>query len=170
MHRDPAIREEARTLLESAEGEREKVIAQYQPALERSGDAARGKSLFKDVCSKCHKLDGFGSEVGPDLGTVRHQPKQVLLTAILHPSQSISQGFEAYVVETISGSTLDGVMGAQTATTISLKQEEGKQDVIQRKDIRNMYATNLSAMPADLEKQIDVQEMADLLDYIKSHR
>ena len=38
-------------------------------------------------------------DVGPDLGTVRHQTKQVLLTAILDPSQSISQGFEAYVME-----------------------------------------------------------------------
>jgi hypothetical protein len=33
-----------------------------------------------------------------------------------------------------------------------------------------MYATNLSAMPADLEKQIDVQQMADLLEFIKSNR
>jgi hypothetical protein len=31
-----------------------------------------------------------------------------------------------------------------------------------------MYATNLSAMPADLEKQINVQQMSDLLAFIKS--
>jgi putative heme-binding domain-containing protein len=62
----------------------------------------------------------------------------------------------------------DGVLGGQTATTVTLKHEEGKEDVIQRKDIKNMYATNLSAMPADLEKQIDIQQMADLLEYLKS--
>jgi putative heme-binding domain-containing protein len=69
----------------------------------------------------------------------------------------------------MSGATIDGVMGAQTATGIVLKHEEGKQDVIQRKDIKNMYAANLSAMPADLEKQLDVQKMADLLEYVKSN-
>lgn len=168
MHRDPAIREAARALLESTQSERAKVIARYQPALEKPADAGRGKAVFKSVCSKCHKLDGVGSEVGPDLATVRHQPKQALLTAILDPNQSISQGFEAYVVETVSGSTLDGVAGPQTATSITLKHEEGKQDVIQRKDIKSMYATNLSAMPADLEKQIDPQQMADLLAYLKA--
>ena len=104
--------------------------------------------------------------MGPDLATVRHQPKQVLLTAILDPSQSLSQGFEAYVVETFSGATLDGVLGPQTSTAITLKHEEGKQDVVQRKDIRNMYAANLSAMPADLEKQIGLQQMADLLEFL----
>lgn len=170
MSRDPAIRDAARPLLESGQNERAKVIAQYRPALEQQGDASRGKATFDAICAKCHKLNGTGAEVGPDLGTVRNQPKQVLLTAILDPSQSISQGFEAYVIETTSGTTLDGVMGPQTTTTITLKHEEGKQDIVQRKDIRNMYVTNLSAMPADLEKQISVQQMADLLEYIKSVR
>ena len=167
MHKDAAIREQARPLLESSQGERAKVVATYQAALERKGDAANGKKIFDSVCSKCHKVNGSGADVGPDLGTVRHQPKQTLLTAILNPSESISQGFEAYVIETHSGATIDGVLGPQTATTIALKHEEGKQDVIPRKDIRNMYATNLSAMPADLEKQIDIQQMADLLEFIR---
>ncbi len=170
MHRDPAIRDAARSLFESAQGERSKVIAQYQPALQKPADASRGKAIFESTCAKCHKFNGVGAEVGPDLATVRHQPKQVLLTSILDPSQSISQGFEAYVVETVSGSTLDGVLAPQTATTLTLRHEEGKQDVIQRKDIRNMYAANLSAMPADMEKQINVQQMADLLEYVKSSR
>jgi putative membrane-bound dehydrogenase-like protein len=168
MHREPEIREAARPLFENAQGERSNVIAQYQAALERNGDAGRGKVVFDSVCAKCHKLNGAGADVGPDLGTVRHQPKQVLLKAILDPSESISQGFEAYVVEIASGATIDGVLGPQTPTAIVLKHEEGKQDVIQRNDIRNMYAANMSAMPADLEKQLDVQKMADLLQYIKS--
>jgi hypothetical protein len=40
--------------------------------------------------------------------------------------------------------------------------------VIRRDDIRAMHMTNLSAMPADLEKQVSVSEMADLLKYIKA--
>jgi putative membrane-bound dehydrogenase-like protein len=168
MHRDPTIREAARQLFENAHGDRSKIIAQYQAALSKPGSAESGRAVFKSICAKCHKLDGVGAEVGPDLATVRHQPKQVLLTAILDPSQSLSQGFEAYVVETYSGATLDGVLGPQTSTTITLKHEEGRQDVVQRKDIKNMYAANLSAMPADLEKQIGTQKMADLLEFVKT--
>jgi putative heme-binding domain-containing protein len=168
MHRDPAIREAARPLLESAQGERSKVIARYQAALDRRGDPGRGAEVFKSVCAKCHKFNGKGAEVGPDLATVRHQPKQSLLSAILDPSESISQGYEAYVVETVAGATLDGVLGPQTPAALTLRHEEGKEDVIRRTDIKNMYVTNLSAMPADLEKQIDTQQMADLLEYIKA--
>ncbi|MBM3734145.1 MAG: c-type cytochrome [Acidobacteria bacterium] len=168
MHRDPEIRGQARALLESAEGERAVVVRSYQPALNRDGNPGRGQQIFEDVCAKCHRFNGRGAEVGPDLATVRHQPKQVLLEEILDPSRAISQGFESYVVETTTGITLDGVIGPQTASSITLRQEQGKEEVILRKDIRNMYAANLSAMPADLEKQISPDRMADLLAYIKS--
>ncbi|MBL8296353.1 MAG: c-type cytochrome, partial [Bryobacterales bacterium] len=126
-----------------------------------------GEAVFKNICAKCHKLNGVGADVGPDLATMRGQPKQALLEAILIPSKSISQGFEAYVIETTTGGTFDGVIGAQTATAVSLRREEGKEDVIPRKDIKTMYATNLSGMPGDLEKQITVPQMADLLAYLK---
>jgi putative membrane-bound dehydrogenase-like protein len=168
MSDDPAIRDAARPLLEQTPADREAVVKKYETALDRKGDTARGQKVFKSICAKCHRLNGEGSEVGPDLGTVGNQPKKVLLEDILMPSRSIAQGYEAYVVETVSGGNYDGVIGAQTSTTVALRHEDGKEDLIQRKDIKNMYVTNLSAMPGDLEKQIDVQQMADLLEYLKN--
>ena len=168
MSDDPSIRDAARPLLEQTPADREAVVKKYEGALDRKGDMARGQQVFKSVCAKCHRLNGEGAQVGPDLGTVRNQPKKVLLEDILIPSQSIAQGFEAYVVETVGGGNYDGVIGAQTSTTVVLRHEDGKEDLIQRKDIKNMYVTNLSAMPGDLEKQIDVQRMADLLEFVKN--
>jgi putative heme-binding domain-containing protein len=84
----------------------------------------------------------------------------------LIPSKSIAQNYEAYVVEKISGGMSEGVVGSQTPTSLTLRQEEGKEVVIPRSDIKRMYASNLSAMPADLDRQISVQQMADLLSFI----
>jgi putative heme-binding domain-containing protein len=167
MHRDAQIRDAARPLLEAADGDRAAVIKQYQAALDLAADPARGKQVFEQICKKCHQLNGDGAAVGPDLATMRSHPKQALLNDILNPNQAISQGFETFVVETAHAGTLDGVMGPQTATTITLRHEEGKEDAIQRKDIRSLRVTSLSAMPADLEKQITPQQMADLLEYLK---
>jgi len=167
MNPDPKIRDTVRPLLEQTPKDREAVVKQYEAALDKKGDPAKGAETFQSICSKCHRLDGQGAEVGPDLGTVRNQPKQFLLTNILIPSLSISQGYESYVVETVSGGNYDGVIGPQTPTTITLRHENGKEDIIQRQDIKNMYVTNLSAMPPDLEKQINVDQMANLLAYLK---
>ena len=59
-------------------------------------------------------------------------------------------------------------MGPQTPNTITLRHEDGKQDVIQREDIKNIYMTNLSAMPDDLDKQVSVDQMADLLKFLRT--
>jgi len=168
MHRDPALRAAVRPILESADADRLAVIEKYRRAAGTHAEPAAGARVFERVCSKCHKFRGKGHDVGPDLSTISHQPKQVLLEDILHPSRSISQGFESYVVETESSGTVDGVMGAQTATTITLRQEEGKELVIPRREIRSMTVTNLSAMPGDLEKQITIDEMAALLEFLKA--
>src|SRR5579872_2132114 len=168
MNPDPAVRAEARPILEQTPKEREAVVKKYEAALDMKPDLADGKHVFDSICSKCHRVNGVGHDVAPDLGTVSNQPKQVLLTDILIPSKSIAQGYESYVVETNDGGNYDGVIGPQTPTTITLKHEDGKQDVIPRQDIKNMYATTLSAMPADLEKQVTVKQMAGLLEFLKT--
>jgi len=123
--------------------------------------------VFKSVCVKCHRFAGLGVQVGPDLATVQNQPKQALLEDILMPNKTIAQGYEAYVVVT-TGANLDGVLGAQTPTTIALRHEDGKEDIVQRKDIKDMYVTNVSAMPGDLESRSTSSQMADLLEFLKT--
>jgi putative membrane-bound dehydrogenase-like protein len=168
MHRDPGIREEARTLLEAKAGERQKVLERYEAALDKKGDPARGREVFDRVCAKCHKLDGHGHDVGPDLATVRNRPPQLILPDIIMPNKSIAQNYESYVIETKSGALIEGVMGPQTAAAITIRHEEGKEDTVRREDIKDMHVTNLSAMPEDLDKQVSVEQMADLLRFLKT--
>ncbi len=170
MDRDPAIRDLARALFEQSPAERERVLKRYQAALNIEGDAARGKEVFRRVCSKCHALDGVGVAVGPNLGTVRNHPASELLVDIIMPSKSIEQGYETYVVDLASGEIVDGVMSAHTPATITLRQEQRRETVISRENIRRMYVSNVSMMPDGLEKQIDVQQMADLLAFLKAVR
>ncbi len=145
-------------------------MKRYEAALNREGDAQQGRQVFERVCAKCHRLAGIGHEVGPDLATIRDRPPQFILPDIIMPNRSIAQNYETYVIETKSGETIEGVIGPQTPTTITLRHEEGKEDLIRRDNIKQMYATKLSAMPEDLDKQVSVDQMADLLKFLKTAR
>ena len=169
-HPDESLRAEAEKLIRARPGERERVVERYDQAARMGGDPERGREVFERVCSKCHTMNGVGKQVGPDLGEVRNRPPELLLADILMPNQSIAQQYESYVVELTSGETIDGVMGPQTPTTITIRREEGKEHVIRRSNIRNFYIADLSAMPEDVEQQVDVQQMADLLRFIKRGR
>jgi len=169
MNDDAEIRALARPLLEQPPEERERVLKRYEEALDRPGDPRRGREVFDRVCAKCHRLDGQGAEVGPDLGSVRNRAPSLLLADILLPSRAIAQGYESYVVETESGDVVEGTIGSQTPTAVALRREGGQERVVPRSTIKKMYASNLSAMPADLDQQVDVQQMADLLALVTGH-
>src|SRR6266480_802174 len=170
MDSDPAVRQLARALFEQSSAQREQVLKEYQAALNIRGDVARGRETFARVCSKCHALDGVGVAVGPNLGTVRNHPASGLLVDIIQPSKSVEQGYETYVVELASGDIMDGIMSAQTPATITLKQEQGRETVIARQDIKTIRVSEVSMMPEGLEKQISISQMADLLTFLRAVR
>jgi putative heme-binding domain-containing protein len=170
MSRDATLRESARSLLEEKAAAREEVLKRYQAALEKTGDPQKGRVVFQQVCARCHKLDGLGQDVGPDLATIRHRAPLNILSDIIMPNASIAQNYESYVIETTSSGMIEGIMSAQTPTTITIRHEAGREDVIRRADIKSMRVTSLSAMPADLDRQITIDQMADLLRFLKSPR
>ena len=58
------------------------------------------------------------------------------------------------------------MIAAETANSITLKRAEGESDTVLRDQIDELVDTGMSIMPEGLEKQIDTQAMADLLDQL----
>jgi putative heme-binding domain-containing protein len=168
LYKDPAIRDAARAVLEENPQQRVETVRRFAAALDLTGDAARGQAVFARACAACHRLgETPGGDLGPDLATVRHRPPLSLLADILVPSRSIAQHYETYVVERRGTATAAGLLGAETPTTITLRQGGGRTVVIRRSEIRTMAVSPLSTMPADLDKAISPEEMADLLTFIR---
>jgi putative membrane-bound dehydrogenase-like protein len=170
MHPDPELRARARKMLDASEGDRRAVLDRYRAALAMDGDPAGGRQVFERVCKKCHAVNEDGEDVGPDLATVRTRPAAAILSDVLQPNESIAQTYESYVVETTDGEVYEGVIGPQGPTFVTLRREGGEEDVIERTRIRSMRAAQMSAMPNDLEQQVSVEQMADLLAFIRGGR
>jgi putative membrane-bound dehydrogenase-like protein len=167
MNVDDAIRAAARALLEDDPRQRGQIVQRYAAALDMAGDAGRGAQVFQRACAVCHAIGGKGGDLGPDLGTVRHRPPLLLLGDILLPSQSIAQKYETYLVERTSGATESGVLAAQTPTSITLSQGSAQPITIPRAEIRKITVSPQSSMPADLDKLVTPEEMADLLAFLR---
>ena len=116
---------------------------------------------------KCHQLNGRGFLVGPDLAAVQNRPDESLLVDILDPNSLIVTGYKAYTIASRSGKIYSGVVVAETATSVSLRREEGSEVTVLRKDIEEMFALSKSLMPEGLEKEITLQDMADLIGYLR---
>jgi putative heme-binding domain-containing protein len=168
LHKDAAIRARARAVLEEDPQARVDTVRRYAAALDLAGDPARGADVFARTCAACHRRGNtVGGDLGPDLATVRHRPPAALLVDILLPSRAIAQHYETYVVERTNGETDAGLLGARTASTITLRQAGARELVIQRTEIATMTVAPQSTMPADLATLISPEEMADLLAFVR---
>ncbi|MFQ5734227.1 MAG: HEAT repeat domain-containing protein, partial [Planctomycetaceae bacterium] len=168
-HRDPQIRRLAAKLFGGAvSANRREVANRYRPALTRTASVAAGFKVFQKSCAKCHKVDGKGHNVGPDISDVRNRSREALLYDILDPNLKVEPRFTDYVVATSDGRVYNGLMISETPAAIVLRQPEGKQQVIARADIERIRAGGKSLMPEGVEKEITVQQMADLLEYLKN--
>jgi putative heme-binding domain-containing protein len=168
QHNDPKIRQQAQALLSDPLSNRQPIYDKYVPALTMKGDADRGRKVWQRVCSECHQLANEGSDVGPDLRTVTKRYKETLLADILMPNQNIEAGYEEYLVETTDGQQITGILAKETPTTLTLRRKKGEQDTVLRSKVKSMRSLSVSPMPENLDESITVEQMSDLIVFIKS--
>jgi putative membrane-bound dehydrogenase-like protein len=166
-HKDPAIRETAGRILQSAGGDRMKAFEEAKAALLLPGDPRNGLEIFKLHCASCHRLDGHGSAAGPDLFNMRNQPKEAILLHTVVPNYEVAPEFAGYEIETRDGRALIGLIASETENHVTLRQAHGIEETIARSDIRALQASALSLMPDELEQSMTAQELADLLAFLK---
>ncbi len=148
--------------------DRAKVIAQYEQQLPKAGDVAKGKAVFAKTCAACHKLDGVGHAVGPDLAALANKSAEYLLTEILDPNRNLDNRYLEYVVNTTDGRTLTGLLANESVAGVTLRQADGKEVAIVRADFDGFKSLGRSLMPEGLEKDVPPAAMADLIAYLTS--
>jgi len=156
----------AELFAKDAPSPRAEVIAAYQQALELSGNIFRGEKVFRRECIACHRIGKEGHDVGINLATVKNRTAGEVLVHVLDPNREVSPNFFEYIVVTDDGRTSTGVIAAETATSITLRRAEGKQETILRDNIDEITSSGVSLMPEGLEKKVTVPEMADLLAFL----
>ncbi|MFN0019516.1 MAG: PVC-type heme-binding CxxCH protein [Pirellulaceae bacterium] len=168
-HGDASVRERAKKIVAKLQvTKRGDVLAAYKPVLEMKGDAARGKEAFKKTCAACHKLEGVGFELAPNLAAMKNRGPEAILLNVLDPNREVNPQYLNYLVGLSDGRSLSGIISAETATSLTLKRADNATDTVLRIDIDRLKSTGQSLMPEGLEKQVDKQAMADLLEYFKS--
>jgi putative heme-binding domain-containing protein len=74
--------------------------------------------------------------------------------------------FVSYVAVTKGGRVLSGLIAAETAESVTLRREEGKQDTIPRSEIEQFKASGKSMMPDGLEQTLTPDQLVDLLEFL----
>ncbi|MDG3002677.1 PVC-type heme-binding CxxCH protein [Paludisphaera mucosa] len=171
-HPDSAIRGRAARLFGSADAPRERaaVIAAFRPALDGEGDREKGRAVYLKTCATCHRAEGQGVEVGPDLATVAARSPEDVLTHVLDPNREVAANYLNYNVATVDGRVISGIIASESTAALVLKRAEGVAEVVPRDQIEQIASTGISLMPEGLEKDLTSADFKDLIAFVRSIR
>lgn len=149
---------------------KQREIVRVAGLLKRSpaGDATRGKAVYANTCGKCHKLFGTGGDVGPDLTGYERTNPLYWMENIIDPSAAIREEYTNFIVQTVDGRTLTGLIAGQDKTTVTLRDQEGRTTKLDRGRIEDLRASPQSLMPEDQLRALSEQEVRDLFAYLMS--
>ena len=135
---------------------------------EGAGSMARGKLVFTNQCSKCHRFEGLGHDVGPNLDGASRDFES-LLTNVFDPNRVVGQPYFSNFVVLNNGRVENGLRVGEDAQSITLKAENDAIKTIAKKDIQELSVQQKSLMPEGLEKILNPQDMRDLFRYLMAH-
>jgi quinoprotein glucose dehydrogenase len=141
------------------------------------GDAEVGRKIFMEradaSCVRCHKINGKGGDVGPDLAAIstRHD-REYILESILFPNKQIAPGYESLIVQMNDGKSYAGIVRGQTDQELSLLTAEETEYVLvklKKSEIKR-EVKGLSAMPEGLSKVLAKQDIRNLVEFMATLR
>jgi putative heme-binding domain-containing protein len=132
---------------------------------------ANGKQIFEVAsCVACHRMNGVGTQVGPDLAQLdAKMTGGEILRNLLDPSAKVDEKYQTHVFTTKSGKVLTGMILEETPERIKLIENPLAQSapvLLDRADIDERVRKPSSIMPKGLLDKLTREEILDLIAYI----
>lgn len=142
----------------------------YESRAIQVGDARRGRQLFESSggCLTCHRVNGNGSRLAPDLseiGAIRSAA--ALQRAVLDPGGSRLPQHRFVRVVTQDGTQLSGRRLNEDTFTIQLIDDHERLVSLPKAGLREYTVVRTSAMPS-YKGKYSSRELADLVAYLVS--
>lgn len=136
------------------------------------GNAAGGRTVFegKGGCASCHRVNGSGPRVAPDLseiGAVR-SPAQ-LYRSLTEPVRQMMPINRPVRIVTRDGRTIRGRRLNEDTYTVQLIDEQERLVSLDKTDIRELDLAKTSPMPP-ATNTLGGEELADVIAYLLSLR
>jgi cytochrome c oxidase cbb3-type subunit III len=134
------------------------------------GDPAHGRTVFEGTgqCASCHRVDGKGPRVAPDLSDIAAlRTPDFLERTLLDPNASMLPANRTVRVVTRDGKVITGRRLNEDTYTIQLIDQQEHLVSLVKADLRDYSFVQTSGMPSYKDK-LSSKDVADLVAYLLS--
>jgi putative membrane-bound dehydrogenase-like protein len=142
--------------------------------LDGPADPDAGRRVFENTklanCSACHRVDGRGATVGPDLSLIGRTDRKWIVESILQPSAVVAPHFQTWKVETLDGRAFTGLLVHTNLDESFYLNEKGDRVKVLATDVAEVTPLRTSIMPDGLLDKLTDQEVRDLVAYLAGRK
>jgi putative heme-binding domain-containing protein len=138
--------------------------------LDGPADAEAGRRVFEHAkvatCSKCHRIEGRGADIGPDLSLIGRTDRKWIVESILQPSAVVAPHYQPWKVDTVDGKSRVGLLVGTHLDESVYVDAKGDVFKVLANDVADAVPTKGSVMPDNLIDTLTDQELRDLVAFL----
>jgi putative heme-binding domain-containing protein len=148
-----------------------RTIAAAAPTDPPRGNAENGQRIFRANCASCHRVDGTGGRLGPDLsriGVARN--RDVLVRQIRGAMEDIRAGYEPVTITAANGAAVQGVKKNEDLFSVQVMDTRERIQGYEKDKVKSVSSPTRSVMPVYGPDRLSESDLDDVVRYLQTLR
>jgi putative heme-binding domain-containing protein len=148
-----------------------RTLAAPAPTDPPRGNALNGEKIFRTNCAACHRVDGVGGRLGPDLSRVGSaRSRERLVLRIRRGIEELGQGFEPVTITPHNGPAIQGVKKNEDLFSVQIMDTRERIQGYEKDKMKSVQNTTRSMMPIFGTDRLSDSDLDDLVRYLQTLR
>lgn len=148
-----------------------RTLAAPAPSDPPRGNAENGARIFRASCQSCHRVNGRGGRLGPDLSRIGSaRARAAMVMQIRGAVEDFKAGYEPVTLTAPGGQEIHGVKKNEDMFSVQIMDTRERIQGYLKNDMRAVTNDRRSAMPAFGPERLPEGDLDDLLAYLATLR
>ena len=148
-----------------------RTLATPAPTAPPRGNAQNGEKIFRATCAGCHRVNGVGGRLGPDLSRVGSaRARDAIVFQIRRGREEFRPGFEPVTVTPQSGAPIRGVKKNEDLFSVQIMDTAERIQGYEKDKMQAVENGTRSMMPAFGPERLNDSDLDDLVRYLQTLR
>ena len=148
-----------------------RTLAAPAPTDPPRGNAENGEKVFRKMCAGCHRVNGAGGRLGPDLSRIGlARSREAIVLRIVGEVDGSRPGYEPVTLTPQTGPPITGVKKNEDLFSVQIMDTRERIQGYEKDTLKTVQNGTRSLMPAFGSNQLSASDLDDLVRYLQTLR
>jgi putative heme-binding domain-containing protein len=133
------------------------------------GNAENGQRIFRANCASCHRVNGVGGRLGPDLSRIgAARAREALVRRVRGAVEDFRPGYEPVTITADNGQAIKGVKKNEDAFSVQIMDTRERIQGYEKEKMKEVKDDTQSAMPSFGVDRLSQSDLDDVIRYMQT--